>query len=336
MPNKLHVPEMWSAQMGAVIAQQNELAADAYSTDQTFQEMRAAYTTERAFWNQGGPRPYSTREDNVETPGGSVRVRMHRPTADPVLPVIVFIHGGGYVLGDLDTHDRISRTLAEKTGAAVLAVDYTLSPEARFPQAVRECVAVVQELRAHAAQWGIDAGDISFAGDSGGANLSFATYLWLRDELGEASGIRAMLLFYGAYGLVDSESMRLFGGEWDGLDEADYAYYMNMYTRSVEDLKSPYFNILGADLTRDVPPCFIAAAALDPLRDDSRTLNAMLSAHGTPTHYEEVPGVIHGFLHHSRMLDATVRVLDHACAFHRALARPSSGTPTAAGQAPRP
>ena len=146
MPNKLKVPAMWSEQTGAVVAKQNELAAGVYSSGQTFEQAREGYRKERVFWNDGGPVPASTIEEDVTTRHGRVRVRMHRPDGAAVLPGIVYVHGGGWVLGDLDTHDRITRTLAEKTGAAVVAVDYTLSPEARFPRALEECVDVVSAL----------------------------------------------------------------------------------------------------------------------------------------------------------------------------------------------
>jgi acetyl esterase len=306
--------------MAEVIAKQNELAENAYSTNQTISQMRDAYNDERAFWNEGGPVLDSINDTDVETPFGAVRIRVYRATAEGTLPAIFYIHGGGYVLGNLDTHDRITRTLAAQTGAAVIAIDYTLAPEAKYPQAIEECLAVVHNVRANAQVWDVDPENIAFAGDSGGANLGFATYVRLREELGNVSFVRAMLLFYGSYGLLDSESMRLFGGAWDGLSQDDFAWYMNLYTRDQADLTQPYFNILGADLTENVPPCFIAAAALDPLRDDSRTLNAMLSAHGTPTHYEEIPGVIHGFLHHSRMLKAARDVLSHASRFYTEVA----------------
>ncbi len=315
MPNKLNVPDLWTPTMGRVVDKQNELASDAYVTGQSIADMRVAYNYERLFWNEGGPQPHSIRNDSIATSFGSVKVRMYRPTDAKTLPAIIYIHGGGLVLGGLDTHDRITRKLADASGAAVIAVDYTLSPEAKFPQAIQECASVYQALKINHLEWGIDPQDISFAGDSGGAYLSCATYLWLRDEHGLGAIARSLLLFYGAYGLRDSASMRLLGGPWDGLSEEDYAWYMGLYRSNDSDFDSPYYNIVGADLTQKFPPSFIAAAALDPLRDDSRTLNAMLAEHGTLTTYTEVPGVIHGFLHHGRMLDEANDLLEQAGAF---------------------
>lgn len=321
MPNKLNVPQYWSSQMGQAIAKQNELGEGVYETGQSLADMREGYRKERRFWNEGGPEMVEVTNREVATPYGKVRVRLLRPSAKETLPVIVYIHGGGWVLGDPDTHDRITRKLAASAGAAVASIDYTLSPEAKFPQAVRECVAVVQEIAHNAHDWGVDPLRIGIAGDSGGANLSFATHLYLRDECEEGNLISSMLLFYGAYGLKDSSSMRLFGGTWDGLTEEDFLYYKNLYFAKEEDAFSPYFDVLRADLTYGIPPCYIAAAGLDPLRDDSRTLDAMLREYGTPTMYEEYQGVIHGYLHHAKMVDATTDTLENAARFYRCIAR---------------
>lgn len=203
MPNKLKVPAMWSQQMGAVVAKQNELAAGVYSSGQTFEQMREGYRKERVFWNDGG------------------------------------------------------------------------------------------------------------------ASLALGAFLHLRDEEKAAEGVAALLLFYGAFGLRDSMSMRLFGGEWDGLTEEDFSWYKDLYLADAADERSPYVDLLANDLTVMMTPCYIAAAGLDPLRDDSRTLATMLASAGGDVEIEEFPDVIHGFLHHSRMLDAARDALAHASDFFR-------------------
>lgn len=314
MGHKYAVPRLWSTQMGEVVAKQNELAAGAYVTGQSLEEMRQAYRAERAFWNEGGPSVAMCADDRVPTRYGEVRVRHYHPSDQGPLPLIVFAHGGGWVIGDVDTHDRITRTLCHLTGAAVVSIDYTLAPDARFPQQIHECRDVVAHIRDRAEEWGVDPDDISFAGDSAGANMAAATMLMMRDE-GSLSTVRTMLLFYGAYGLKDSMSMRLLGGTWDGLTEADYAYYLGQYFADPANADDPYFNILGADLSAGIPPCYVVAAGLDPLRDDSRTLVEILDLCRVPHLYNEVEGVIHGFLHHSKMLDQTMEVLNEAARF---------------------
>ena len=317
MVNKYDVPSMWTKQMGAVVAKSTELAADAYDTSAGLEALRAGYLKEREFWNEGGPQPFKVREDQVPTPYGQVMVRTYYPVAAEALPCIVYVHGGGFVLGNPDTHDRITRILADRSGAAVVSVDYTLAPEARHPQALEECAAVIEYLRANADQWGIDAADISLAGDSGGAFLAMATFLHLRDVKQMALNLRCLLLFYGFYGLRDSMSWRLLGGTWDGLTQEDWEYYRNMYFASPDQLSDSSVDLLSHDLTRDVPPCYIAASDLDPLRDDSRCLAAILTHAGLPHRYEEFKGVIHAFLHNSRMLDEANDALEHAATYYR-------------------
>lgn len=314
MGHKYNVPAMWTEQMGTVVAKQDELAAGAYVTGQSLDDMRAAYRKERAFWNEGGPEVFSSEDVMVPTRYGQVRVRHYRPSEEGQLPLIVYVHGGGWVIGDVDTHDRITRTLCHLTGAAVVSVDYTLAPEARFPHQIHECRDVVAHIRENAHQWGIDPEDVSFAGDSAGANMSIATMLMMRDE-GSLTSVRAMLLYYGVYGLKDSSSMRLLGGVWDGLTEADYQYYLDQYFADPADVNDKYFNILGNDFSQGIPPTYVVAAGLDPLRDDSRTLVDILNLCSVPHLYNEVEGVIHGFLHHSKMLDDTMDVLSEGAHF---------------------
>ena len=158
---------------------------------------------------------------------------------------------------------------------------------------------------------------MSIAGDSGGANLALGAFLHLRDEARAADGIACLLLFYGAYGMRDSTSMRLLGGPWDGLTEEDYAWYRELYFKTEADQFSPYFDLLAGDFSLGAPACYVAAAELDPLRDDSRTLATMLKLAGVDVRYEEFPGVIHGFLHHSRLLDSARDALAHSAEFHR-------------------
>lgn len=314
--NKLNVPALWSEQQGKAIAKQQELAKDAYSTDQSFEEMRVAYNTERAFWNEGGPVMAATSDVAVHTPHGDVMTRHYRPVESDVLPVIFYIHGGGWVLGNLDTHDRVCRILAAETGAAVVAIDYTLSPEAKYPQALEECAAVVEHVRANARNWGIDPDHVSSAGDSGGANLALATYLYLRDEKNAADCYKTLLLFYGSFGLKDSSSFRLLGGEWDGLKAEDFEWYKDLYFSNPADADAPYFNLLNNDLSSGMPACHIVGLELDPLRDDSRTLAKILEHTGQTVEYRELPGVIHGMIHHSRMVDEAMDMLEKAAAFY--------------------
>ncbi|MFD1210589.1 acetyl esterase [Arthrobacter sp. GCM10027362] len=316
--NKIDVLSRLTPQMRAVLEKQDGLAAGspAIAADDV-EALRADYAHERVFWNEGGPRMAETVDTTAPGgPFGSVKIRIYFPSMEDHLPAIVYIHGGGYLVGSVDTHDRICRVLAAETGAAVVSVDYRLSPEARFPSAIRECAAVVEHLRVHGPDHRIDGSDLAFAGDSAGASLALGTYLYLRDELGNADGIRALLLYYGMYGLTDSVSRRLLGGPWDGLTREDMEAYSAMYTRSAADLRSPYIDCLSADLAAGVPPCYIVSAELDPLRDDSHALAAVFAELGIPHRLEEFAGVLHAFLHYGRMLDEATQALTRGAAFY--------------------
>lgn len=306
-------------EMRDVLAKQTELAGDAFATDVGFAQMRENYLIERRFWNEGGPVMAETVDGVVPGPQGDVKIRYYSSDTGTRRPCIVYVHGGGFVVGNLDTHDRIMRSLAAKTGAVVVGVDYTLSPEAKFPQAVQECAAVAVHLQANADALGIDADHLSFAGDSGGANLSLATALYLRDVVRGAPSIKCLLLYYGMYGLLDSASRRLYGGEWDGLTRADLEYYMECYVNDPKDMGSPYIDCLSTDLKKDMPACYIAAAELDPLIDDSTALAAILDDNGVPYRLTVFDGVLHAFLHHSRMLPEAVAALDDGADFYRSI-----------------
>lgn len=314
MENKLDVRSLMSDQMKAVVAKQQELATP-FSTEVSLEQMRANYVTERRFWNEGGPVMAKTVDQVMEGPAGAFTARFYHPVADETLPAIVYIHGGGWVVGSIDTHDRICRLLADGCHAVVVSVDYHLSPECKFPDPIKECALVAEHLHAHGAELGIDGDDISFAGDSAGALMSLSTYLWLRDEEGDASFVRSLLLYYGFYGLADSASRRLLGCVLDGLTKSDLDYYMDAYCRP-EDQQGPYIDMFSNDLS-DIPPCYIVAAGLDPLKDDSRCLAGVCEAHGIPFEFTEVPGVLHAFLHNTRMLDAACDVIDGGVAFFK-------------------
>lgn len=296
----------------------------ASAVDASPAEQRVQYAAERAYWNEGGPAMVETLEEMAAGPHGPLRVRWHHPAGE-VDSAIVFLHGGGFVVGGLDTHDRIMRTLAAQSEAVVVGVDYTLSPEAKFPQAVHECAAAARHVADRAAEHGVAGGGISFAGDSGGANLALAATLLLRDQGGPP--VESLLLYYGMYGLRDSRSRRRWGNEWDGLAPADLAFYLSAYTSGPHDLSDPYLDCLGADLTFGLPPAYLLASTLDPLLDDTLALADALEEHGVPHRLRLVDGVLHGFLHYSRVLPEAAEALAEGAAFHRSVvtARHSAG-----------
>ena len=325
--NKLDVLVRINPQMKAVLAKEDELAGDTTDTSVGFEVMRKNYVEGRKYWVQGGPVMKESFDETVEGPHGKIPVRFYYPTEASVTgkaagkaetPAIIYVHGGGFCLGNLDTHDRICRVLAEKARAIIVAVDYTLSPDGKFPVQVEEVACVTQYIHEHATAYGIDGERMGFAGDSGGAHLNLATTMYLREEKGDAHYIKCLLLYYGWFGLKDSSSMRLLGGSWDGLTEEDWKFYMGLYANDPKELEtSPYANLFLNDLTHDVPACYIAAAEFDPLRDDSATLAAICKEYDIPCQYEVFEGTIHAFLHYTKVLDAANDALEHGATFFR-------------------
>lgn len=325
--NKLDVLNLINPQMKEVLRMEDELAGDANDTSCGFEVMRQNYIEGRRFWAEGGPQMAGQFDDAIDGPNGEIPVRFYYPTEEVLkgrtdnttkTPAIVYVHGGGWVLGNLDTHDRICRVLAEKSEAIVVAVDYRLSPEAKFPSAVHEVAAVAKHLHENAAQYGIDGERLGMAGDSGGAHLNLASTLYLREEVGDASYIKALLLYYGPYGLTDSASRRLLGGAWDGLTEEDWKFYIGLYAEDPAAINEErYCNLFLNDLTRDMPACYIAAAEFDPLKDDSATLAAICEQYGHPFRYEVFKGTIHAFLHYTKVLDDANDALEHGASFFR-------------------
>lgn len=250
---------------------------------------REAFINDRLYWNHGGPVMAYTRDQTIDTPDGPVAVRYHLPTRDDAGPALVYLHGGGFALGNLETHDRIMRTVAHVSGATVVGVDYALSPEAKFPVALRQCVAVVRRLRA--GERGVDPARIGLGGDGCGAMLALATSLCLRDEGDD--DVTALLLYCGQFYLRQNAGQ---------------------YLADPRDVTSPYVDCLGADLT-GLPPTFIAAAELDPLSEDSVTLAGILDAKGVTNRHTVYPGALHSFIHNSRNQSTAERALRDGAQF---------------------
>lgn len=297
-------------QMIAVLEKQAEIVPDARKVHElSADDARRQYATGRRYWNADAPDIDEIINTSVEGPAGSIPVRIYRPDGERPLPALVYIHGGGWVVGNLDTHDKIMRLLALRSGAAVVGVDYRLAPEHKFPIAIDECCAVVAHLCNHGDDWGVDPRRLAIGGDSAGANLSVAVAQSLRDT--QPTLFSLLLLVYGVFGLRDSSSRRLFGERELGLSCKDLNYYFDCYARGPDDLHDSRFDNLSSDL-RGLPPAFIAAAGLDPLLDDSIAMQELMDDAGVSNQLKIYEGVLHGFLHYTRVLDAAHEAIDDA------------------------
>ena len=316
--NKLDPRLKLSEGMRKVIEWQDAHAKGAFDTGCSYEEMRRRYVEERRFWNEGGPEAAKTVETTVEGPIGPVPVRIYYPDAAPQHHAVVFIHGGGFTVGNNDTHDRMMRSIMASSGCAVIGVEYHLSPEAKFPIPMYECAAVVRYFHESGAQFGILPDRMAIGGDSGGGKLSLATNLYLRDAFGGNDYISALLLYYPGLGLTDGVAHRLQGSELDGMRRCDLDAYKNNYMPEGADMENPYYQIVNADLTHGMPATYLCCGDLDPLLDDSNFLATVLSDRGVPVQLDVVPGVLHAFMHYGRMMPEAVECLEHSGAFFKA------------------
>ena len=244
-------------------------------------------------WNRDPPALASVTELAMPGPAGPIRLRHYRPREAASLPLVIYLHGGGFVLCSLDTHDRVMRLLALDSDAAVIGVDYRLAPEYPFPKPLDDCVAAIRWIRAEAPRLGIDPDRVVLAGDSAGANLALASLLDLRDA---GEGVpRGAALFYGCFWRrFDTPAHARFGdGSWR-LGTAEMGWFWQHYLgdRSSSD---PRAEPLHAELT-SLPRLFLTAATLDPLYDDTIELDRRLEAAGVARQLEVYPGLVHGFM----------------------------------------
>jgi acetyl esterase len=308
----LDVRRRLDPQMAEALAKSEALAAEfGPVAPDDIASRRAAYAHERAFWNALPVDLAATEDVVVEAAGLTTPLRLYRPHDALTGAALVYLHGGGFILGSLETHDRIMRLFARHTGATVIGVDYALAPETRFPRQIEQIAATIEQLPA---RFGLDAARIALGGDSAGAHLALAAALDLRDHGGALPA--ALLLYYGSYGLRDGASCRLYGGPWDHLTETERTFFRQCYLRGPEDARDPRYDLLAVDLA-GMPPCFIALSALDPLQDDSRALAALLEERSTPVELRAYDGVLHGFLHLSRMLDRALTAIQDGARFLR-------------------
>lgn len=279
-------------------------------------QARAESVVRNAYWNED-PHPIAeVREEAIPGPHGRMRVRIYDPEPDDRAgPGLLYLHGGGWVICSLDTHDGVCRRLADFGRLKVVSLDYRMAPEFPFPGPLDDCVAAARWLREHARAFRIDPQRLAIGGDSAGANLALATLLVLRDA-GE-SVFRGGALIYGVY--ADDHTTRshkLWGGGEFILSTATMAWFWNQYVPDPAQRRDPRAAPLHADL-RGLPPLFVSAAELDPLYDDSEQLKAKLAEAGVETTYHVWPGVTHACIMFSRMLPDADRQLQQVAGWVR-------------------
>ena len=292
-------------------------------------EGRRMFLERRGFTQPVPPPIGSVRDLAAPGPHGPIPLRLVRPAgvADAVaLPLLVYFHGGGWVIGDLDTHDVACRTLAAGAGIAVLAVDYRLAPEHRFPAAVDDCIAAVRFARAEAAALGADAARIAVGGDSAGGNLAAVACLALRDAGEPVPAFQ--LLIYPATDMRAVAPSHTANGQGYMLTADSIAYYRGHYMPdSAEWADWRASPLLAADHAH-LPPALVLTAGFDPLRDEGRQYADALSGAGVACQYICFERQIHGFVTMGRVIDEANTALDLcATALRRAIGQPARPTP---------
>ena len=276
----------------------------------TIAERRAVAELVREPWRSGGPVMAETR--NFELNG--LRMRLHRPSNESMLAAMLYIHGGGWALFSVDTHDRLMREYAQRAGIAVIGIDYSLAPEAKFPVALNEIVAAVEALRVEADGLGVDSARMAMGGDSAGANLTVAACLKMRD-IG-AAPVQAMLLNYGAYAPEHKPSYLRFGDPPHCLTVDEMDAFWREYVDDSSQLTDPLVAPLHAQL-HDLPPAFLAIAECDILADCNHELAQKLSAAGNAVEAIEYKGATHSFLEAMSVAALARKALDDQAAWLR-------------------
>lgn len=269
----------------------------------------------RAPWREGGPAMARTQEHLVDTPHGKVRIRVYEPVAGQgASPALIYLHGGGWTLFSLDTHDRVMREYAARSGMVVIGVDYSLSPEVKFPVALEQCVAVAEWLSEHGAALGVDPARMAMGGDSAGANLSVGTALTLRDA-GRPDLLKGLLLLYGAFQRDCSQDYHdRFGGPGYMLSSDEMVDFWSNYLSAPSDAENPLIASAFADL-KGLPPVMLTIPACDVLTGQSLDMAERLKSAGVAVSAEVYPGATHSFIEAMSIAQVAVQALDDGSAW---------------------
>jgi acetyl esterase len=263
-------------------------------------------------WNTrvvGGPPPAvaDVHDGTLPGPAGPIPYRLYRPRSDGPPPgLLVYFHGGGWVIGSLDTHDAACRSLALEGDCGVLSVDYRLAPEHPYFAARDDAMAAYHWAREHAADFGFEAGRIAVGGDSAGGNLAALVCLEARREGLPQPAFQ--LLIYPAVDLTRScPSQRIFA-EGYLLDDATMEWFLDHYVPTRQPVRDPRCSPLFESNLGGLSPALVVTAGFDPLRDEGEAYARRLDQAGTPAHLVCEGALIHGFLN----MGGVIRAADAA------------------------
>ncbi len=266
-------------------------------------DARSLYRDRRALAQPAPQAVASVADMQADGPHGTIPLRLYKPlpAAVAALPLLVYFHGGGWTMGDLGTHDTLCRELANGAGCAVLAVDYRMGPEHRFPAAVDDCIAATRWAHAHAGALGLDPTRIAVGGDSAGGNLAAVVAIAARDA-GDLP-LAYQLLIYPATDMRATAPSHTSNGQGYLLTSDTIRYFHDHYIDSRRhDTDWRASPLLHTDLAK-LPPALVLTAGFDPLRDEGAAYAVALTAAGNRATYVCFERQIHGFITMGRVLD---------------------------------
>jgi acetyl esterase len=285
----------------------------------TADEARALYSASTDVFAPETPKLRGVEDRTIQGPDSPIPLRIYTPEADGALPILVYFHGGGWVFGDIETHDAMCRIAAEAAGCIVVSVDYRLAPEHKFPAGLEDCIAATRWCAEHGGEIGGDRTRLAVGGDSAGGNLAAATAQAARDG-GEPKLAFQWLIYPAVDFTADNASLR---DNADGylLTKAAIDWTLAQYTAGPGEAQDPR---ASPGLERDLaglPPALVQTAEFDPLRDEGEAYGAALKAAGVPARIIRYDGMVHGFMRMGKLVDrAHDGLADGAAALKKAFA----------------
>jgi len=266
------------------------------------------------------PQVRSIEDGTVPGPAGDIPIRIYRPEADGPVPTVVFFHGGGFVIGDIDTHDDHTRLICRDVEAVVVSVDYRLAPEHPFPAGFEDCLAATQWVAEHIAELGGDIDRIAIAGDSAGGNLAAAVALVTAKEGGPK--LAAQLLIYPGVDFREDDDLhpsRVENGEGLFLTAEDMRWFRSHYLHDEAHVDDPRASVLLAPDLTGLPPAIVGTGEYDPLRDEGEAYAKALEDAGVKVVLRRYDGLIHGFFGMGTWSPASAAAAKDLCEELRAL-----------------
>ena len=280
-------------------------------SDMTAEQQRVSYNEQCRSFDAPHPDDVTSHDDTVPGLSGPIPIRIYRPDVSGLPGCLIYFHGGGWVLGGLDSHDAITAEIASRAGVVVIAVDYRLAPEHIYPAGHDDGWSVVKAVAENSEIYGIDPTKLAVGGDSAGGTIAAAMALKAHAKGGPI--LAGQILLYGAFGGIDFLPSYVECSDAPLLSTADmhvyHAYYFGSRALPDDPLACP----LKAENLEGLPPTFLQAAQYDPLRDDSVEYGRRLEAAGVAVELHIEQGLIHGFLRARHVSDRGAEAFTRIC-----------------------